>query len=87
MYCRALPTLGPFSLENESQKADNVNATVKGTLDTMSQLGVDLAKGKEWAQSLPKLADEGQKMTSNVDNLGEMFCMMLVCLLNSFIDL
>lgn len=66
---RSLPTPGPFTLGDESQKADNVDTTVKRTLEIMSQLGTQLAASKEWAQTLPKLADEGQKMTSNVDSL------------------
>ncbi|KAG6444669.1 hypothetical protein O3G_MSEX003477, partial [Manduca sexta] len=65
----SLPTPAPFSLESEIEKADKVNATIGVTLDTMSQLGVDLAASKEWAQTLPKLADEAQKMTSNIKNL------------------
>lgn len=61
----------PFSLADEVVKADQVNSTVKSTLDIMSQVGADLAASKEWAQSLPKLADEAQKMAANVDNLGK----------------
>ncbi|KAJ8738019.1 hypothetical protein PYW08_000614 [Mythimna loreyi] len=59
----------PVSLADEVLQADKVNRSVKATLDVMSQLGPELAASKEWAQSLPKLADDAQKMTSNLDNL------------------
>ncbi|KAJ8736784.1 hypothetical protein PYW07_000055 [Mythimna separata] len=59
----------PFSLADEVLQADKVDRPVKATLDIMSQLGPELAASKEWAQTLPKLADDAQKMTSNLDNL------------------
>ncbi|KAH9634640.1 hypothetical protein HF086_000612 [Spodoptera exigua] len=65
----SLRTPPPFSLADEVAKADQVNSTVKSTLDIMSQVGAQLAASKEFAQSLPKLADEAQKMAANVDNL------------------
>lgn len=65
----SLPTLGQFSLGDEVDKADRVNATVKSTESIMSQLGNDLVTSKVWAQTLPKQADDAQKMMSNVENL------------------
>ncbi|KAL0902126.1 hypothetical protein ABMA27_000070 [Loxostege sticticalis] len=64
----SLPTPPSFSLQEEIDKADRVNATVKNTLDIMSKFGSELGASKDWAQSLPKLADEGQKMMSNVES-------------------
>ncbi|XP_049885179.1 laminin subunit alpha [Pectinophora gossypiella] len=65
----SLPNPGQFSLEDEMEKAERVNATVIITQDIMSQFGNDLAISKEWAQTLPKQADDTQKMMSNVNNL------------------
>ncbi|KAJ0183974.1 hypothetical protein K1T71_000397 [Dendrolimus kikuchii] len=65
----SLPSPPAFTLQGEIDKADNINATIGETLDVMSQLGVDLSASKEAAQILPKLADEAQKMTSNVKSL------------------
>ncbi|CAB3226438.1 unnamed protein product [Arctia plantaginis] len=65
----SLPTIPHFSLADEIDKAEEVNSSVKLTLDIMSQLGADLAASKDWAQTLPKLADDGQKMTSNIESL------------------
>ncbi|CAK1588443.1 unnamed protein product [Parnassius mnemosyne] len=65
----SLPTTAPSSLESETSRAANVSATINYTVDIMSELGSDLAASKEWAQSLPKLADDAQKMTSNIENL------------------
>ncbi|VVC86157.1 unnamed protein product [Leptidea sinapis] len=65
----ALPKAPQTSLELESNKADKVGETVKSTASIMSALGNDLAASKEWAQTLPKLADDAQKMTLNIDNL------------------
>ncbi|XP_049703370.2 laminin subunit alpha [Helicoverpa armigera] len=65
----SLRTPPPFALDSEVDAADRVNSTVQSTLDVMSQVGTDLAASKEWAQTLPKLADEAQKMTDTVDSL------------------
>ncbi|XP_075991137.1 laminin subunit alpha isoform X2 [Anticarsia gemmatalis] len=65
----SLPTPAAFTLDDEISKADTVNSKVKETLAIMSELGADLAASKEWAQTLPKLADDAQKMKANVDNL------------------
>ncbi|XP_046976709.1 laminin subunit alpha [Vanessa cardui] len=65
----SLPNAPHTSLEKESEKADKVSEKVKSTIDIMSNLGNDLASSKEWAQTLPKLADDAQKMTSNIENL------------------
>ncbi|XP_037870167.2 laminin subunit alpha [Bombyx mori] len=64
----SLPPLTTVTLEEETNKADRVNATIGTTFSVMSHLGPELATSKDWAQTLPKLADEGQKMTSNVES-------------------
>lgn len=38
----------------------------------MSNISSELSNSKEWAQTLPKLADDAQKMTSNVESLGKL---------------
>ncbi|KAM3968484.1 laminin subunit alpha [Aphomia sociella] len=63
----SLPKVGAFSLEEESAKAEKVNDTVKDTLNIMSELGNELAASKDWAQTLPKRADDAQKMTANIE--------------------
>ncbi|KAI5640962.1 laminin G domain-containing protein [Phthorimaea operculella] len=65
----AMPTPGEFSLSEAAEKADAVNATVRDAMDTMAQLGADLAAGKQWAQTLPKQADEAQRSLANLDHL------------------
>ncbi|XP_060809379.1 laminin subunit alpha [Amyelois transitella] len=65
----AMPSKSTFALQEEAAKADRVNAVVRETLDTMSELGKHLASSKQWAQTLPKQADEAQKMAANVESL------------------
>ncbi|XP_045509429.1 laminin subunit alpha [Colias croceus] len=65
----ALPKAPHTSLGEETDKADTVAATVQSTVNIMSALGNDLAASKEWAQTLPKLADDAQKMMLNGQNL------------------
>lgn len=66
---RSLPNAPQTSLDKEKEKVNKVSETVKSTKEIMSQLGKDLASSKEWAQTLPKLADDAQKMTANIENL------------------
>ncbi|XP_045458049.1 laminin subunit alpha [Melitaea cinxia] len=65
----SLPNAPQTSLDKEKEKVNKVSETVKSTKEIMSQLGKDLASSKEWAQTLPKLADDAQKMTANIENL------------------
>ncbi|KAI8431212.1 hypothetical protein MSG28_001250 [Choristoneura fumiferana] len=64
-----LPSLAQFSLQTEMDKAAEVNDTVKNTLGVMARLGNDLTASKQFALTLPKLADEARKMKDNVENL------------------
>ncbi|XP_034839290.1 laminin subunit alpha [Maniola hyperantus] len=65
----SLPLSPQITLGNETNKADTVAKIVNSTIDTMSHLSSELSNSKEWAQTLPKLADDAQKMTSNVESL------------------
>ncbi|XP_032527888.2 laminin subunit alpha [Danaus plexippus] len=65
----SLPSSPQTSLHDETEKAEKVAKTVKSTKGIMSSLGSELEVSKEFAQTLPKLADDAQKMTSNIDNL------------------
>ncbi|XP_063394216.1 laminin subunit alpha [Cydia fagiglandana] len=65
----SLPAITKRSLQDEMDKAEKVNQTVKSTLKQMSDLGNDLNSSKQSAQTLPKKADEALKMKDNVETL------------------
>ncbi|XP_059055423.1 laminin subunit alpha [Achroia grisella] len=65
----ALPTLGASALEDEATKAEKVNATVKNTLEIMSEIGRSLSASKDWSRTVPKQANEAQARIANIKQL------------------